>query len=574
MKKYITFFIISLFLLLGNVSALTEAPIDITSMSMQEISDALDKHIITSEQLVNIYLERISTYNDQFNAIRALNDNAINEAKELDKLRSEGKIKGVLHGIPVLVKTNIDVYGLPTTAGSKSLSDNYPNENAEFVQKLVDAGAIILGSTNMSEFAFVAGNSNSSYGQVKNVFNTDYTPFGSSGGSAVSVKAGFASAAFGTDTNLSVRVPASGAGVVGLRPTLGTVSSRGVIPYDTDRDTVGVLSQNVSDNMILYSVISDNRLDDVTDNLKGIKIGVIMQYAKGSSSGSGELALTDKDIYSLIENSIEALKRSGAEVIELKDFVKSSNQTIASTSASGLTMCDGFDEYIKGTTGTIRSFKDLVYSKGHIQSLSDYLPYCGQSNNKRDWRNSKKKEYRDYVDKVFGENGLDAVIYPTIKSKVPVLNKGGASSPGGGLPSVIGYPAITVPMGYIDEFSYGLEFLSLANSEDKLFNIAYNFEKYNENKIGVSTLTPSLYKVSNIVSELVKIYKSSNNDKVNKEVLQFFKDYNSIENKDEKANELIALYNKKDYKVLKLIVYSFIVIILYCVVMQMIIKVD
>ena len=216
MKKVFIVLLLSLFFV-SKVSALTEAPIDINKMSMLEISDALDKGIITSEQLVNMYLERIEAYDEQFNSINQLNENALEDAKKLDKERLEGKVRSKLHGVPILVKCNIDAKGIPTTAGTKSLSDNYPIENSFVVQKLIDAGAIVLGSTNMSELAFSAKNSYSSYGQVNNVFNVDYTPYGSSGGSAVAVSASFAAVALGTDTNSSVRLPAAGAGLVGLR---------------------------------------------------------------------------------------------------------------------------------------------------------------------------------------------------------------------------------------------------------------------------------------------------------------------------------------------------------------------
>ena len=203
MKKYFVILLLSLLFFVIEVDAKTEAPVDITLMGITEISESLDKGYFNSEQLVQMYLERIEEYDDLFNSINQLNSNAINDAKKLDKERKEGKIRSKLHGVPILVKCNIDVYGFPTTAGTKSLSDNYPKQNAFVVQKLIDAGAIVLGSTNMSELAFSASNSYSSYGSVKNVFNVEYTPFGSSGGAAVAVGAGFAAASLGTDTNSS-----------------------------------------------------------------------------------------------------------------------------------------------------------------------------------------------------------------------------------------------------------------------------------------------------------------------------------------------------------------------------------
>ena len=556
MRKSLIIFAISLFFLFSNVSALTKAPVDVTVMSIEELLDAMDKGYLTSEQLVNIYLERIEAYDDMFNSINQINEHAIEQAKELDKERDNGKIRGKLHGIPILVKCNIDVYGIPTTGGTKSLKDNYPKDNSIVVQKLIDEGAIILGSTNMSELAFSAKNSYSSYGYVRNVFNIDCTPYGSSGGSAVAVTAAFAAASLGTDTNSSVRLPASGAGLVGIRPTTGLISSKGVIPYDTTRDTVGVLGRTVSDNALLLSIISDK--DDITINkkessLKGITIGVATQYVKGSSSETGVTGLTDADIYKLLENSIKELEEAGAKIVYLDKFVKSSNLTIASNTQSGITMCDGFNEYIKGTTGTIRSFKDLVNSSGHVYGLSGYLAGCNGKNQSLDKKEERKKTYRDYVYNYFEDYDLDVILYPTLKNKVFSYKEGHNVSPGSSLGSVIGYPSITVPMGFIDEFSYGIEFLGLPYSENTLYKVSNSYEIINENKVCTSKLTPGLYQVPESVTKLLNLYEKlltmdTKTDVVlewKESVNKFISNYNDISDVDKRAKELLDNYDKQ-----------------------------
>ena len=556
MRKSLIIFAISLFFLFSNVSALTKAPVDVTVMSIEELLDAMDKGYLTSEQLVNIYLERIEAYDDMFNSINQINEHAIEQAKELDKERDNGKIRGKLHGIPILVKCNIDVYGIPTTGGTKSLKDNYPKDNSIVVQKLIDEGAIILGSTNMSELAFSAKNSYSSYGYVRNVFNIDCTPYGSSGGSAVAVTAAFAAASLGTDTNSSVRLPASGAGLVGIRPTTGLISSKGVIPYDTTRDTVGVLGRTVSDNALLLSIISDK--DDITINkkessLKGITIGVATQYVKGSSSETGVTGLTDADIYKLLENSIKELEEAGAKIVYLDKFVKSSNLTIASNTQSGITMCDGFNEYIKGTTGTIRSFKDLVNSSGHVYGLSGYLAGCNGKNQSLDKKEERKKTYRDYVYNYFEDYDLDVILYPTLKNKVFSYKEGNNVSPGSSLGSVIGYPSITVPMGFIDEFSYGIEFLGLPYSENTLYKLSNSYEIINKNKVNTSKLTPGLYQVPESVTKLLNLYEKlltmdTKTDVVlewKESVNKFISNYNDISDVDKRAKELLDNYDKQ-----------------------------
>ena len=217
MKKCIVIILFTLFI--QSVNALTEAPIDVLSMSINEIQEARSKNIITYEQLTKIYLDRINEYNKIYNSYITINDKAIDEAKAMDKLYEEKGLISKMMGIPIAVKDNIDVYGMPTTAGTKSLSDNYPNKDADVIKKLRDAGTIFLGKTNMSELAFSARISKSSYGHTYNAYNTKYTPYGSSGGSASVVGSALAVAALGTDTSASIRTPSSANNAYGLRPT-------------------------------------------------------------------------------------------------------------------------------------------------------------------------------------------------------------------------------------------------------------------------------------------------------------------------------------------------------------------
>lgn len=585
MKKYFTFILISFLFFCSSVNA-SKAPVDITKMSIEELQEALSKRIISSELLVNLYIERINEYDGQFNSIREINPEAINEAKKLDEERKSGNVRGPLHGIPILVKTNIDVKGMATTAGTKTLSDNYPIENSFVVQKLIDAGAIILGSTNMSELAFSASNSYSSYGYVRNVFNTEMTSYGSSGGSAVAVGAAFAAASLGTDTNSSVRVPASGAGIVGIRPTLGLVSRDGVIPYDVERDTVGVMSRTVKDNALILSVISgEDESDKYTkgsigydysslyndDNLEGVTIGVIVPFAKGVENGIPPNSLTDPGIYSLVEASIKKLKDTGANIVYIDEFLTYSNYLIANNTQAGITMCDGFNEYIKGTNGTIRSFEQLAASSGHVQNLSGYVSGCNGGYASKDKRDAKKAIFREDVDEIFELNNLDVILYPSVKNLVFGYKSSKVISPGSSLGSVIGYPSITVPMGFYEGQAYGIEFLSKAYEEDKIYDVALAFEKVNDNKISNSKLTPSLYSVPESVTKLVDIYLNVEfNNAVmleyESELIEYFENYSSNDNALEDAEALLTRYDElvmKNNNIKIIIIVVSILVLLY-----------
>lgn len=539
--KFLKYLVVILLILPITVEASTKAVVDITNMSITDLAEALDKGYLTSELLVTLYLERIEAYDSDFNTINQLNENAIAEAKALDAEREAGNVRSVLHGIPIVVKTNIDVEGLATTAGATALSDNYPLEDALVIQKLKEAGAIILASTNMSEFAFAAGNSNSSYGQVGNAFNPSYTPYGSSGGSAVAVALSFAAASLGTDTNSSVRVPAAAAGLVGLRPTLDLISTDGVIPYDTTRDTVGIITKTVTDNALILSVINDYGYTYETSltSLEGIKIGVVNGYLTGTSSSARVNNKTDEDIASLAAEKIALLEEAGAEIIYIDELVNSYYYSLAYANMSGDSFCDGFNAYLEGTTGSIRSFNSLVKATGKIYSLSGYVSGCNGS-----WLYdeatvaSRKEIFENHILEVFTTNNLDLIVYPTTKNKIFTLGSSSTlNAPGSFLGSVIGYPSLTVPMGYIEGFPYGLEFFSLENEEELLYSVAAIFEELNDLSLTNSPLTPSLYEIPEYIEVLMTYYEEENTD-FNEELRTYFLEYSS---KTDTENEVQAL---------------------------------
>ena len=237
-----------------KINALERAIVDINELNIYEIQEYVDQGYLTYEKIVKLYLDRINEYNEQYNALITINENALEEAKKLDIEYQEKGRRSLIFGLPVIVKDNIDVKGMPTTNGTKALLDSYPYENSYAVQKLIDNGAIIIGKANMDEFAFNATFTHSSFGYTYNAFNTNYSSYGSSGGSAVSVAANLAVYALGTDTGSSVRVPSSANGVVGLRPSYDLINTSGVIKFEETRDVVGVITKYVSDNAIVLDI--------------------------------------------------------------------------------------------------------------------------------------------------------------------------------------------------------------------------------------------------------------------------------------------------------------------------------
>ena len=559
MKK-ILLIIVLFFTFLININALTESVIDITEMDIFELQEAVDNDLINYETLTKIYLDRINEYDKNYKAIININENAIDEAKKCDEIYKKDGRKSILFGIPIIVKDNIDVYGLPTTAGAKSLKDNYPNNNATLIQNLIDKGAIIIGKANMSEFAFMASSSVSSYGTVKNAYNTNYSSYGSSGGSAVSVATSFAALGIGTDTNMSVRGPSSANNLYGMRPTFNSISSQGIIAYDITRDTVGPITKTAKENAVMLAAMKgedEKKYINTNSTLKGKKIGVLKQFINGTATG---LDNSDSEVKELFYKTVELLKENGVEIIEIDNFYNSTYNSISNNTVAGWTMCYAFNNYIKNTTGTIRSFNKLAASSGHIYSLWGYTTDCSRtvSSNIISKYDDKKISYKNAFEKLFNNNELDAIMYPTLNNKLLKVGTSGLKSNAMHISPVLGVPDITIPMGEINGLYYGFDLIGLKNSEKILYDIAISYNEINNTYV-LPSIAPNLYEIKEEVKDLKELYlknKNKNYEKVKSKELseeyktiindikEYFKNYNEIENKEEKAKELTKDYNE------------------------------
>ena len=558
--KYIITLIISFFPLL--VKGYTELPIDISDLTIIDIQKYVEKGVFSYEDLVNVYLDRISEYDSVYNSILSLNENAISIAKELDEERKESGIRSLIHGIPILIKDNIDYIGMPTTGGTKALSDSIPQANAKVINYLVDNGAIILGKTNMSELALSVQNSYSSYGHVMNAFDKNYTSYGSSGGSAVSTALMFSTVSLGTDTNSSVRVPASAAGLFGLRPSFGLVSGEGIIKYDVNRDTVGVLSRNIVDNAIVFDIISGGSGEKYLNNLTSSKltIGVLSQIVDGDYNLYGNAFRdTDSEIKALFNENINYLESLGYKIIYLDDFFTREVIGYENDSTSGKSMCNEFNKYIINTSSDIKSFEELVKSSGRVYSLNDYVYYCGMDESFTEEK-SLMELYRNYVSDFMEENDIDVLVYPNIKSKTSLYYESNNVTSSYIIAPATGFPAITYNMGYIDGLAYSMEFLTTNGNEQTLYDLLSNLK----NNYVLPSDAPMLYEVSDEVTELVNYYMNVDLKslyKYNKEALEkynyaldeiinFFDNYNSTKDKSSTASNLLKKY-KESIQILK-----------------------
>lgn len=554
MRKKI--FILFLILIPFNVFALTKAPIDITKETVASLSKSLDEEIITSEELINIYLERIKKYNDQYNALITINESAINEAKELDKERQNGNIKSSIHGIPIIVKDNIDVLGTATTAGSKALSDNYPNEDALIIQKLKDAGAIIIAKANMSKFAFYASSSSSDYGTVKNAYNLAYSSYGSSGGSAVSVALNFAPIAIGTDTNASVRLPAQAASLIGYRPTLGLISRTGIIPYDPERDTPGIIGKTIEDIITITNIIKgkDENDDKTYDsetlkiseiNLQNITLGISETFLNGCNENIlPENKEINAEVKNLLTSALDKIKDSGITIKVIENYYTTTVDSDIAKSYSGYQFCDKFNEYILNHQGIIKTFEELA---ALTPGLEGYVEDCNSKMN-QSYKDELKENYKDYIEDIMKENNLDAIIYPSSKNKILELGTTGIINLSAHASSTINYPSITIPIGYdSDNLPYSLEIMTKTQNDEFLLSLAnkINSLRLYESKNPLSSLYEVDEEVTKLIQKYDKRYNKKNtlfNKKWLKKVKNYFKDYQNIEKPETEAKKLNQNY--------------------------------
>ncbi len=545
-----------------NINATNKAVVDITKMTVSELQKSVDDGYLTYELITKLYIDRIEAYNSKYNAIISINKEAVNLAKKADEEYVKSGRKSEIFGMPVILKDNIDYELLPTTAGTKALKDSYPKSNSTIVQNLIDKGAIMLAKSNMSEFAFSASNSYSSYGHVYNAYNTKYTPYGSSGGSAVSIALSFAPLAVGTDTNSSIRLPSSAANIVGLRPTYGLLSGYGIIKYDVTRDTAGPMTNTVEENAILLTNLSNNGIDYTTylkkDGLNGKTIGVMNDFIKKRNSSVLALSAYYKDVDDLVMNAIKVMEEKGATIIYIDNFYNSEFDYMFDKTVLGISMCYQFNQYIKNTTSKIKSFSSLLNNGGYVQALSGYNSNCSSDITKSTYykdKEAKKDSFKDSVYKMMDKYNVDVLIYPSLKSKYITLLESASSytsSPCYTIAPMTGMPAISVPMGFdSNNLPYGLEMVAKQNEENILYEVAYSYEQSTNNDESPNMLP--LYEISD---DLIKLKKNYEEGKYNfrmyrkkaynsyieiyKEVEEYLKNYNDKES--EYSSELLIKY--------------------------------
>jgi amidase len=462
----------------------------------------------TTRSIVSQYLSRIQELDRQGPMLQSVietNPDALNISEELDRERDAGTVRSPLHGVPVLLKDNIDTADqMTTTAGSLALQGSIPLGDSMVACRLREAGAVLLGKANLSEWANYRSTRSSSGwsargGQCRNPYVLDRSPCGSSSGSGVAVSANLVTVAIGTETDGSIVCPASTNGIVGIKPTVGLVSRSGIVPISATQDTAGPMARTVRDAVVVLGLIAgvDTRdpateaaetlgLDDYTPfldeaGLTGARIGV-------QRSAFGFHPLVDR----LIEDAIVLMRDRGATIVDPIALRPSPTMRRAEVEVMAYEFKTGLNAYLAALpNGEIRSLADLIaFNEAHA---GEEMPYFGQERLIEAQRRGSLSEDRyqeahavarrlsreEGIDRAMDTDDLDAVIAPTGGPAWVIDHVNGDHFSGGSssLAAVAGYPNITVPAGYVQGLPVGLSFFGRAWSEPTLIRIAYAFEQ-------------------------------------------------------------------------------------------------
>lgn len=488
-------------------------------ITVDELQKGMRSGKYTSKYITTLYLQRIESIDKRgpaINSVIEVNPDALVIAEQMDKERKAGKVRGPLHGIPVLIKDNIDTADkMMTTAGALALVGNRALKDAFVVKQLRAAGAVILGKTNLSEWAnFRSTRATSGWssrgGQTKNPYILDRNPSGSSSGSGASVSANLCAVAVGTETDGSVIAPSSHCGIVGIKPTVGLVSRSGIIPISKTQDTAGPMARTVKDAAILLGAMAGvDAQDAVTsestgkaqgdytkfldaDGLKGKRIGIEKSFLQGHEG-----------VVALYKSAIDLLKAKGATIVEVELMKSTSEAGNGEFDVLQYEFKDGVNHYLAGANAKAKSLDDVIaYNK---QNEAKAMPFFKQeiletSNAKGDLESKEYKEAlkkstgaKKIIDDLMQQNNLNAVCATSIgPAGCTDLVNGDYGTGFYFCPpaAMAGYPHITVPMGNVHGLPVGLSFMAGAYQEGEIIKLAYAYEQASKKRTVPKFISP------------------------------------------------------------------------------------
>ena len=473
---------------------------DLTSLKAWELKEKLLSREISSVEIVKAHLDRIEKVDEEINAFISLNENAIKDAENIDNRLSNGEELGSIAGLPIALKDNIVTKNLRTTCGSKMLENFIPPYDAHVVDTIRQKGGIIIGKTNLDEFAMGGSTETSYFGNTKKPLDTNLVPGGSSGGSAAAIAANLAPLALGTDTGGSIRQPASFCGVVGIKPSYGLVSRYGVVSMANSLDQVGVLGRDIRDSLLMLNGIkgydkrdstssiksNDNiAIDDNMDNLKGMKIAVPKEYI--------EFAPKNKDIQKKLEEAIEVFEKAGAiiDYVSLPHLKHAIQTYMIMATAEISSNLSRFDGIIFGHRANNYESLDELYTNSRSEGFGDEVKrrimmgtYSLSSEHADSYKKAAKVRtlIKEDFDKVYRD--YDVVISlasPVLPFEFNLMKEDPIEMYKQSLYTVAvniaGLCAMSIPMGFVDNLPVGLQIIGDRFREDKMIRAGLGFEK-------------------------------------------------------------------------------------------------
>lgn len=506
MKRYSFLFV--LFLFGCTATTTSHKKVDVLSLTASEMAAGIRAGNVSSEQIVQAYLARIEQMDRQgpsVQSIIALNPNALKEARQRDEEVRQGKVKGELHGVPFLVKDNIETRELPTTAGSLALASNDTKRDAPIIAGLRAQGAIVLGKANLSEWAnFRSNDSISGWsgigGQTRNPHSLDRSACGSSSGSGAAIAAQFAPLAIGTETNGSIMCPSAMNGIVGFKPTVGLLSRTHIVPISSTQDTAGPMTRTVKDAAMMLSAMAGSDAADpatakadkektnyaaaLTGNIKGMRIGV-MRFAQGNVKG----------VTSAFEEALKVLEKQGAVLVDIDDFSPPKDMWPKALKVLETEFKVTLNHYLANSAQSVktRSLSDLIEfnnNNSRETALFDQSLFLSSEKTKGlqdpdyvDALNTILSATREQgIDKMLAEHNVSVLVMPSRPPTFLIDAVYGDSYPGGSvgagwLAAIAGYPIVTVPMGEVKGLPIGFGVIGKAWDDANVLNVGFAYEQ-------------------------------------------------------------------------------------------------
>lgn len=466
---------------------------DVYEKSIVELLAAQRIGTVTSHDLVEKYLARIRAYDKQgpaLNAMLTLNPRALDEADALDAERKAGRVRGPLHGIPIVVKDNYATEGMPTTAGSLALAGFQTGRDGFMVKRLKDAGAVIVGKTNLHELAYGITSISSAGGQTRNPYDPTRNPGGSSGGTGAAVAASFAAAGMGTDTCGSIRNPASENSLWGLRGTLGLSSRDGIVPLSLTQDIGGPLARTVGDLILMLDyTVGEDPADPLT---RGNAVHIPRTYnSMVGDAGLGDITIgvltplfgsapEDEEVGRIVRSAVEDIRSLGAGVVEIP-FPRLEEALRDTSVINAEFKFDLQDFFAKYPSSPMKTLGDILLSGKYSPAVESVLKRANETaaRDSEGYRLtlSRREQAKQAVLEVMGQNNITAFVYPTLRRKpAPIGQPQGGSNCQ--LSATTGFPALSMPAGFTaDGLPVGMDLLGQPWSEGKLLKVAFAYER-------------------------------------------------------------------------------------------------